>query len=107
MATSTCEERFERRVEDLYANDPQFAAAQPNDEICQALDMTGDYGKGDEYWVKATAWEAYAGLEDQPRAEEWKAKALAVDGFEDWMRESTEEQIGKLTRLLAANPAAE
>jgi fatty acid CoA ligase FadD9 len=39
--TSTREERFARRLEDLYANDAQFAAAKPSDAVARAINQPG------------------------------------------------------------------
>ncbi len=41
MSTSTREERFARRIEDLYANDAQFAAAKPSQAIAEAAGQPG------------------------------------------------------------------
>jgi fatty acid CoA ligase FadD9 len=41
MSTTTREERLARRVEDLSANDPQFAAARPNPAVAAALEQPG------------------------------------------------------------------
>jgi len=41
MSTSTHDERFARRLEDLYANDAQFAAAKPSTAIAQAINRPG------------------------------------------------------------------
>ncbi|HWF29879.1 MAG TPA: carboxylic acid reductase [Mycobacterium sp.] len=41
MSTTTPEERLERRIEDLTANDPQFAAAKPNPAVAAALEQPG------------------------------------------------------------------
>ncbi|BBZ38978.1 carboxylic acid reductase [Mycobacterium conspicuum] len=41
MSTSTREERLERRIEDLTANDPQFAAARPDPAVAAALGQPG------------------------------------------------------------------
>jgi fatty acid CoA ligase FadD9 len=41
MSTTTREERLERRIEDLTANDPQFAAAQPDPAVVAALEQPG------------------------------------------------------------------
>ncbi len=41
MSTITREERLERRIEDLTANDPQFAAAQPDPAVAAALGQPG------------------------------------------------------------------
>ena len=41
MSTTTREERLARRVEQLSANDPQFAAAKPNPAVAEALERPG------------------------------------------------------------------
>jgi fatty acid CoA ligase FadD9 len=41
MSITTREERLARRVEDLSANDPQFAAARPNPAVARALEQPG------------------------------------------------------------------
>ncbi len=41
MSTTTREERFARRIEDLRANDAQFAAAQPSQAIAEAAGQPG------------------------------------------------------------------
>ena len=39
--TTTRDERLERRVEDLTANDPQFAAARPDPAVAEAVQQPG------------------------------------------------------------------
>ena len=41
MSTTTREERLDRRIEDLTANDPQFAAARPDPAVAAALEQPG------------------------------------------------------------------
>jgi fatty acid CoA ligase FadD9 len=41
MSTDTREGRLASRVADLYANDPQFAGARPNEKILEAIDQPG------------------------------------------------------------------
>ena len=41
MSTATHEEALERRIENLDAADPQFAAARPSPAVAEALDQTG------------------------------------------------------------------
>ena len=41
MSTTTQEERLARRVDDLTANDPQFAAARPDPAVAAALEQPG------------------------------------------------------------------
>jgi fatty acid CoA ligase FadD9 len=38
MPTDTREERLARRISDLYATDPQFAAARPSETVAQAIE---------------------------------------------------------------------
>lgn len=53
------------------------------------------------YWMRATMAEAHAGLGDAAGERAWLDKARAF-ASEPWMVSSTEDQIGKLRRLLAA-----
>ncbi|OBJ84724.1 carboxylic acid reductase [Mycobacterium asiaticum] len=41
MSNATHDERLERRIEDLTANDPQFAAAAPDPTVVEALEQPG------------------------------------------------------------------
>ena len=41
MTTDTREERLARRIADLYATDPQFAAAKPDPAIAEAIEQPG------------------------------------------------------------------
>ena len=41
MSTTTHDEALERRIENLDANDPQFAAARPSPAVAEALDQPG------------------------------------------------------------------
>ena len=41
MSISTLPERFARRIEDLNANDAQFAAAKPSEAIAEAINQPG------------------------------------------------------------------
>lgn len=43
MSTDTREDRLARRIADLYATDPQFAAAAPDDAISHAIDQPGTH----------------------------------------------------------------
>ena len=54
------------------------------------------------YWVLATIAEAHIGLEDE-EGDKLLEQALAA-APQKWMRQSTQEQIDKLTELLAASP---
>jgi len=55
------------------------------------------------YWVTATLAEAALGLGDSLNYEAWRSAAYAL-AVHDWMKESTAEQLTKLTALLAASP---
>lgn len=58
--------------------------------------------RDDRYWVLATKAEACVGLCQEPQAELCLKQA---DEFADnWMRESTQEQLGKLRTLLKNSP---
>jgi hypothetical protein len=54
------------------------------------------------YWVLATLAEAHVGLEDG-LGDAILAKTLAT-APEEWMEESTQEEVNKLEALLAASP---
>jgi fatty acid CoA ligase FadD9 len=41
MTTDSREERLQRRIADLYATDPQFAAARPDGAVSDAIDRPG------------------------------------------------------------------
>lgn len=41
MPTETRDERLARRIADLHATDPEFAAATPDDAISHAIDQPG------------------------------------------------------------------
>ena len=41
MSTDTREARLARRISDLYATDPQFAAAKPDPAISEAIEQPG------------------------------------------------------------------
>jgi tetratricopeptide (TPR) repeat protein len=76
-------------------------------DICQALlDKTKPTGPGEtRYWVLATLAEAWTGLGDETKSQEYLNQALALDPPPaQWMTESTQEQLKKLRGLLAAAP---
>ena len=41
MSTDTREERLQRRIQELYATDAQFAAARPDETISGAIEWPG------------------------------------------------------------------
>jgi hypothetical protein len=56
-----------------------------------------------QYWILATVAEAYFGLGDDVKGEEWLAKANE-SASKSWMQATTNEQIAKLKSLLADSP---
>ena len=55
------------------------------------------------YWVLATLAEAQIGMEDEVLGQQRLEEAFAA-APEEWMKQSTEEQVTKLKALLAASP---
>ena len=55
------------------------------------------------YWVLATLAEAEIGLEEEAMGQQRLEEAFAV-APEEWMKESTQEQVTKLKALLASSP---
>jgi hypothetical protein len=55
------------------------------------------------YWVLATMAEAYTGLGDEAKAEQTLKDAYSI-ATEEWMKDSTREQLGKLKLLLDKSP---
>lgn len=51
------------------------------------------------WWFLVTVGEAWFGLEDFDRSEEWLMRAAALPGVPDWERESTARQLAALWRL--------
>jgi len=84
-------------------------------EICQAELANNSFSTSDaseqalkqfqtcQYWVLATVAEAYFGLGDDVKGEEWLAKAREA-ASKPWMQGTTDEQIAKLKGLLADSP---
>jgi hypothetical protein len=74
--------------------------------ICEAaLNREAAGGPPTEtYWLFATMAEAWLGLGDKQKSDDYMAKALAVAPKPgDWMVESTREQLEKLSKLLASS----
>ena len=55
------------------------------------------------YWVLATLAEAHIGLEEEAPGQQRLEEAFAA-APEEWMKQSTGEQVTKLKALLAASP---
>ena len=75
--------------------------------ICQAvLDKTKPMDAVETgYWVLATLAEAWTGLGDETKSQEYLTRALALEPSPaQWMIESTQEQLKKLRGLLADSP---
>lgn len=93
--------------------------------LCEALLESKPAPNGaDEYWIKATMAEAYAGMDD-PRANDMLDSARKVDMsvaslaagtnrtsqsprsvVPGWMIQTTEDQLARLRKLLAQSPLA-
>ena len=71
--------------------------------ICEATLQRADLPAAERYWVLATMAEAYLGVGDEGRAEHKFQEAVGV-ATAGWMKESTEEQMAKLRKLLADSP---
>jgi hypothetical protein len=72
-------------------------------EICNGLLHSGKkLGPEEKYWIMATLAEAWSGLDEQKR-ERAKQEAYAV-APKSWMKNSTEEQLGRLQPLLEKSP---
>jgi hypothetical protein len=73
--------------------------------LCQTLLDSTPTPKGpDWYWITATTAEAYLGLGDDSKALEVFDGAKAQPGVAGWMIQSTQEQLRKLSGLLANSP---
>ena len=74
--------------------------------ICQTvLGTTKPDAVESRYWVLATLAEAWTGLGDETKSQEYLNQALALDPPPaQWMIESTQEQLKKLRGLLADSP---
>jgi tetratricopeptide (TPR) repeat protein len=75
--------------------------------ICQVLlDKAGPGTSRDtKYWILATLAEAFTGLGEDAKAQEWLDKALALDPPPpQWMIDSTQQQLTNLRKLLADSP---
>jgi hypothetical protein len=87
-------------------------------QVCQALLESKSAPKGaDEYWVKATMAEAYAGLGDDPSASNLLESARKVNmsvptldsqpppsAVPEWMLQTAADQLARLRQLLAQSP---
>jgi tetratricopeptide (TPR) repeat protein len=86
-------ERVRRRVAAIC--EKQLAAGLKDDE--------GKTDLAETFWLRASLVEALLGSGEREKAETLKAQAIA-EAPEDWMAATLEEQLGKLEKLLAAEP---
>jgi hypothetical protein len=71
--------------------------------ICDTVLQTENLRPDDKYWVMATKAEACLGMGDEDRANQQLEEAFAI-ASKPWMRESTQDQMGKLRGLLGDSP---
>jgi hypothetical protein len=71
--------------------------------ICENVLETEKLSDEHKYWVLATMAEAYLGIGDEERAEHKLQEAVRVASA-PWMKNSTNEQMAKLRKLLADAP---
>ena len=73
--------------------------------LCQALMDSPRTPKGaDQYWIKATMAEAYAGLGEDAKAKQLLDDAKTQSGVAGWMIQTTDEQLAKLKTLVTKSP---
>jgi hypothetical protein len=87
-------------------------------QVCEhSLASTPAPSGASEYWIKATTAEAYVGLGDELKGDQWLQAARKVDmtappapqgappvPVPDWMLRTTTDQIASVRRLLAKSP---
>jgi hypothetical protein len=71
--------------------------------ICESALTDSALSADDKYWVLATMAEAYLGVGDEAAARQKFQEASSVASAE-WMKDSTQDQMDKLRRLLADSP---
>ena len=71
--------------------------------ICDRVLQTETLSPDDKYWVIATKAEACLGMGDEDRAKEQLTEAFKI-ATKSWMRDSTDEQMGKLRGFLVDSP---
>jgi hypothetical protein len=71
--------------------------------ICDATTNTEKLTNEQKYWVLATMAEAHLGIGDEAAAEQKLREAFAL-APPQWMKDSTQEQLDKLRRLLTDSP---
>jgi hypothetical protein len=76
-------------------------------DICKESLGEGIEENDQKYWVLATLWEAFVGIEDEAGASRWEGEAkLHVESNEllGWMVSTTNDQIVRLKELLMPSP---
>jgi tetratricopeptide (TPR) repeat protein len=76
--------------------DQSLATSDPSEKAVEQY-------RNSQYWILATIAEAYFGLGDGVKADEWLTKAGQA-APQSWMLDSTKEQIAKLKALLVDSP---
>jgi hypothetical protein len=72
--------------------------------ICEERLKTEKLTDEQKYWVLATMAEAHLGVGDEAAARRKLDEAFALPPAADWMKQTTEEQMDELRRLLADSP---
>lgn len=72
--------------------------------ICESFLKNESLPEADKYWVLATEAEAYLGVGDEANAQRKLEEAFAPASTAQWMKDSTQEQMDKLRRLLTDSP---
>jgi hypothetical protein len=71
--------------------------------ICEAALATPGISDDDKYWIEATTAEAWFGLGRKAEHDASLAKAFSL-ASSAWMKDSTKEQLAKLSALLSDSP---
>lgn len=71
--------------------------------ICESVLKNETLPDAERYWAMATEAEAYLGIGDEAGAQQKLAEA-SVFASASWMKDSTQEQLGKLGSLLRDSP---
>lgn len=74
--------------------------------ICEQWLEKNSSAKGlddERYWVLATLAEAFVGLDEESLGQQKLEEAFAA-APEEWMKQSTQDQLEKLKTLLASSP---
>jgi hypothetical protein len=72
-------------------------------ENTTAEDKQTEFLQDKDYWITATLWEAYVGIDDHANAVKWEQETRKR-AREQWMVESTESQLASIKQLLTKSP---